>query len=124
LWASLGRLVEKNHRKYPHLKDAHGYHMNDFGAIVAAASLAHDINPPFGHSEKKESIFDRKRTKIQRPTYRKEWQDLIDFEGNANGFSVPTSRPGLKEDFVFRMLPWCFYEISKESLPKTNQKYR
>jgi dGTPase len=24
--------------------------------------------------------------KIQRPTYPKEWQDLIDFEGNANGF--------------------------------------
>jgi dGTPase len=33
--------------KYPYLKEVHGFHMNDFGAIVAAASLAHDIgNPP------------------------------------------------------------------------------
>jgi dGTPase len=28
---------------------------------------------------------------------KKEWQDLIDFEGNANGFSVLTgSRPGIE----------------------------
>jgi dGTPase len=26
--------------KYPYLKEVHGFHMNDFGAIVAAASLA------------------------------------------------------------------------------------
>jgi dGTPase len=38
----------------------------------------------------------RKRTKIQRPTYRKEWQDLIDFEGNANGFQFTASRPGIE----------------------------
>jgi dGTP triphosphohydrolase len=40
---------------------------------VAAASLAHDIESAFGHSGEKAigSIFDRKRTKIQRPTYRK-----------------------------------------------------
>jgi dGTPase len=34
----------------------------------------------------------------------KEWQDLIDFEGNANGFTVLTgTRPG-RRVFVFLML--------------------
>jgi dGTPase len=40
--------------------------------------------------------FYRKRKEIQRSTA-KEWQDLIDFEGNANGFTVLTgSRPGIE----------------------------
>ena len=39
--------------KYPYLKEL-GYQVNDFGAIVAAAALSHDIgNPPFGHSGEK-----------------------------------------------------------------------
>jgi dGTPase len=47
-------LVKKSSKKYPHLKEVHGYHMNDFGAIVAAASLAHDIgNPPLDIPVKK-----------------------------------------------------------------------
>src|ERR1041384_1359528 len=52
---SLGRLVGKKIiEKYPYLKETHGFHMNDFGAIVAAAALSHDIgNPPFGHSGEK-----------------------------------------------------------------------
>ena len=52
---SLGRLVGKKIlEKYPSLQAVHGYQFNDFGAIVAAAALSHDIgNPPFGHSGEK-----------------------------------------------------------------------
>jgi dGTPase len=81
---------------------------------VAAASLAHDIESAFGHSGEKplRVFFDRKRTKNKDQLTAKEWQDLIDFEGNA--FSVLTaSRPGI-EGGLFRMQLWCFYEISKE----------
>ena len=89
---SLGRLVGKKIiEKYPHLQSVHGYQMNDFGAIVAAAALMHDIgNPPFGHSGEKaigEYFKTGAGTKFQSEMTPKEWQDLIDFEGNANGFS-------------------------------------
>ena len=49
---SLGRTIGKAVlEKHPQLHKTHGYQSNDFGAIVAADSLAHDIgNPPFGHS--------------------------------------------------------------------------
>ncbi|WP_367772290.1 deoxyguanosinetriphosphate triphosphohydrolase [Flavobacterium sp. WC2421] len=126
---SLGRLVGKKIiDKYPHLKEVHGYHMNDFGAIVAAASLAHDIgNPPFGHSGEKAigeyfSIGKGKQYKDQLSN--KEWQDLIDFEGNANGFSVLTaSRPGIEGGLRISFATLgAFMKYPKESLPKKPTK--
>lgn len=122
---SLGRLVGKKIiEKYPHLKEIHGYQANDFGAIVAAAALSHDIgNPPFGHSGEKAigeyfSIGNGRKYKDQLSD--KEWQDLIDFEGNANGFSVLTSsRPGIEGSIrlTYAVLG-AFMKYPKESLPK------
>ena len=122
---SLGRLVGKKIiEKYPHLKEVHGFHMNDFGAIVAAASLAHDIgNPPFGHSGEKAigeyfCIGNGQRFKANLSD--KQWQDLIDFEGNANGFSVLTaSRPGIEGGLrISYATLGAFMKYPKESLPK------
>ena len=122
---SLGRLVGKKIiEKYQHLKEIHGYQANDFGAIVAAAALSHDIgNPPFGHSGEKAigeyfSIGNGQKYKDQLSD--KEWQDLIDFEGNANGFSVLTSsRPGIEGSIrlTYAVLG-AFMKYPKESLPK------
>lgn len=126
---SIGRLVGKKIiEKYPYLQEVHGYQMNDFGAIVAAASLAHDIgNPPFGHSGEKAigeyfSIGNGKQYKDQLSA--KEWQDLIDFEGNANGFSVLTaSRPGIEGGLrISYATLGAFMKYPKESLPKKPTK--
>ena len=126
---SIGRLVGKKIlEKYPHLQEVHGYHMNDFGAIVAAASLAHDIgNPPFGHSGEKaigEYFSIGKGQQYKDQLTDKQWQDLIDFEGNANGFSVlSSSRPGIEGSLrlTYAVLG-AFMKYPKESLPKKPTK--
>jgi len=122
---SIGRLVGKKIiEKYPYLKEIHGFHMNDFGAIVAAACLAHDIgNPPFGHSGEKaigEYFKSGNGQQYKNQLAEKEWQDLIDFEGNANGFSVLTgNRPGNEGGLrISYATLGAFMKYPKESLPK------
>ena len=126
---SIGRLVGKKIiEKYPHLKAVHGFQANDFGAIVAAASLAHDIgNPPFGHSGEKaigEYFSIGKGQQFKEELTPKQWQDLIDFEGNANGFSVLTSsRPGIEGALRLSYATLgAFMKYPKESLPKKPTK--
>lgn len=59
----------------------------DFGAITAAAALAHDMgNPPFGHAGEaalsdcfKDKSFDVTKAELE---------DLVNFEGNAQGFRI------------------------------------
>lgn len=122
---SLGRLAGKQIiEKYPHLAEVHGFHMNDFGAIVAAAALAHDIgNPPFGHSGEKaigEYFKTGRGAQYKDKLTDKQWQDLIDFEGNANGFAVLAgSRPGNEGGLrISYATLGAFMKYPKESLPK------
>jgi len=122
---SLGRLVGKKIiEKHPYLAEVHGFHMNDFGAIVAAAALAHDIgNPPFGHSGEKAigEYFKTGRGQMYKELLApKEWQDLVDFEGNANGFNLLTaSRPGIEGGLrISYATLGAFMKYPKESLPK------
>lgn len=122
---SLGRLAGKQIiEKYPHLAEVHGFHMNDFGAIVAAAALAHDIgNPPFGHSGEKaigEYFKTGRGAQYRDKLTDKQWQDLIDFEGNANGFAVLAgSRPGNEGGLrISYATLGAFMKYPKESLPK------
>ena len=89
---SLGRLVGKKVLEKHSQLEVNGHHFNDFGAIVAAPALAHDIgNPPLGHSGER-AIGDyfkfgngkRFKSKLSDVVY----QDLFKFEGNANGFKL------------------------------------
>ncbi|MCP5159473.1 MAG: deoxyguanosinetriphosphate triphosphohydrolase [Gammaproteobacteria bacterium] len=67
----------------------------DFGAVVAAACLAHDIgNPPFGHvgEDAIRLWFTTSRTgqAVLRSLTEAQRQDFLRFEGNAQGFRIIT----------------------------------
>lgn len=121
---TLGRIAGKHLiEKYPDLVEK-GYRANDFGTIVAAAALSHDIgNPPFGHSGEKsigEYFKSGNGKKFQEHLTDKQWQDLIDFEGNANGFKILTETKngvegGLRLSYATL---GAFIKYPKESLPK------
>lgn len=122
---SLGRAVGKAVlEKHPYLAEIHGYRFNDFGAIVAAAALAHDIgNPPFGHSGEKaigEFFSEGNGFRYKELLTEKEYQDLVDFEGNANGFSILTeNRKGIEGGLRLSYATLgAFMKYPKESLPK------
>ncbi|MEW4923406.1 dGTP triphosphohydrolase [Algibacter sp. 2305UL17-15] len=127
---SLGRIVGKKVlEKHPHLQSVHGYQANDFGAIVATAALAHDIgNPPFGHSGEKsigEFFKSGEGKKYKTELSAKQYQDLCDFEGNANGFKILTqSRAGRKGGLRLSYATLgAFTKYPKESLPKKPTKH-
>lgn len=78
-------------QRHPEL--AATYSLFDFGAIVAAASLAHDLgNPPFGHAGE-DAISDfflhhPAGNAFKDHVTEEAWNDLIRFEGNAQGFRI------------------------------------
>jgi len=121
---TLGRRVGKVLlERHPNLVEL-GYTFNDFGAIVAAASVTHDIgNPPFGHSGEKaigEYFKTGKGVTYKSQLSDKEYQDLVDFEGNANGFKILTeSREGISGGLrLCYATLGAFLKYPKESLPK------
>lgn len=121
---SLGRLAGQRILKlHPELERDLGYRFGDMGAIVAAASLAHDIgNPPFGHSG--ESAIGRFFKDGEGRNYKSlltdiEFRDLTNFEGNANGFRLLTqSRSGVEGGLRLSFATLgAFTKYPKGSLP-------
>ena len=121
---SLGRLAgQELLETYPHLGASLGYQANDFGAIVAAAALAHDIgNPPFGHSGEKaigHYFSDGAGQRFEKELTATQFQDLCQFEGNANGFKIlcqshAGSPGGLRLSYATL---GAYMKYPKESLP-------
>lgn len=120
---SLGRAVGKEILERHSELVGLGYHFNDFGAIVAAAALAHDIgNPPFGHSGEKaigEYFKNGNGKRFKSDLSEKEYQDLTHFEGNANGFKLLTqTKNGVKDGLRLTYATLgAFTKYPKESLP-------
>ncbi|MCH1433167.1 MAG: dNTP triphosphohydrolase [Flavobacteriaceae bacterium] len=121
---SLGRMAGRAIlEKHPHFQASLGYQANDFGAITAAAALSHDIgNPPFGHSGEKAighffktGVGASYKSKLSAEQY----QDLCDFEGNANGLKILTeSRPGTQGGLRLSYATLgAFVKYPKASLP-------
>lgn len=97
---SLGKLVGNHIINKLQELDSGKYTVDDFGNIVVAACLAHDIgNPPFGHSGEKAigKAFKSQIRKIQDlypellDSNKHSLNDFIEFEGNAAGFRILTN---------------------------------
>lgn len=85
---SLGKKVGEHIIENDHSLTEQGISVQDFGAIVAAACLTHDIgNPPFGHAGER-ALSDFFLTNRPEGITDAEHEDLIKFEGNAQGFRI------------------------------------
>lgn len=124
----VGEIVLERHRE---LKNDFSFF--DFGAIVAAASLTHDLgNPPFGHAgEDAISDFFAQhpagvyfKNKVDAAS----WEDLIHFEGNAQGFRILNKNQfGLKLTFAtlgaFTKYPCVALLPSRDRKKRSQKKY-
>ncbi len=92
--ASVGRSLGVNVAHRLQSKGITSPFLEEIGAIVSAACLAHDMgNPPFGHSgEKAIATFfsEGNGQKLETEMTSSEWKDITYFEGNANAFRLLT----------------------------------
>lgn len=110
---SLGKIAGAAIAQNGDLSDyARNFYIHDLNNVIAAACLAHDIgNPAFGHSGE-DAISDYFRQSegksIAGKTLRElfddeQWQELCDFEGNANAFRVLTHQYKGKSSGGYRL---------------------
>lgn len=93
---SLGMIVGEALADIPELKEdpkSQDFYLNQLKSVVSAACLAHDLgNPAFGHSGEEaisKYFLDRENDQGFRAAFSAgEWEDLTNFEGNANALRL------------------------------------
>jgi len=125
---SLGNIVGNEIvSKYPELASELNIQPTDFGHLVSAACLAHDIgNPPFGHSGEAaiSTYFKSNDAKgFLKGLTNKQIADLQNFEGNASGLRIIAhtleKQSAIKGGLRLTLgLYGTFTKYPKESLPK------
>ncbi len=112
-------------KKHTVLKEM-GVSSHDFGAVIGAACISHDIgNPPFGHAgEEAISYFfkENEGSSILGNLSNEELNDLQNFEGNAAGFRLMANslaaQTSLKGGLGLTYLTYAtFTKYPKTSLP-------
>nr|SPS06225.1 Deoxyguanosinetriphosphate triphosphohydrolase-like protein [Candidatus Nitrotoga fabula] len=129
---SLGTLIGDFIIKKEHMTDVQP---QEFGNIVAAACLAHDIgNPPLGHSGEQaiSSWFAGQGKKYLSGLQPEEKADFLKFEGNAQGFRVLSrlqyaiDRGGLQLTYAvlgaYSKYPRCAHLPKFENSEKVSEK--
>lgn len=79
---------------------------HDFGYILQAACLAHDIgNPPFGHlgEDAIVNFFKERKDELLNHISKEEYYNLLNFDGNAQGFRIITNLAGWNGDGGLRL---------------------
>ncbi len=134
--SSVGRSIGKRVgevilQRHPELKAE--FSLFDIGAIVAAASLAHDLgNPPFGHAGE-DAISDfflqhQSGLFFKNIVNESEWHDLIQFEGNAQGFRILNKKQyGLRLTYAslgaFTKYPCPAFFPARDKKKKSQKKF-
>lgn len=104
-------------------KEEWSHKLQSIDDIVAAACLAHDMgNPPFGHSGERAIISYFQEGNGQR--YRdmineQQWQDLINFDGNANAFRLLSHQFNGRRSGGFALTYSTLASIIKYPFPST-----
>jgi len=112
------------------------FYKNHFKGVLSAACLCHDIgNPAFGHSGEDAiaNYFKKNKSLVENLMTNEEYEDLINFEGNANSIRVLTNNQKGKLDGGLRLTYTTLASIAKypcestgkhrsKSNPKTHRK--
>lgn len=124
---SLGRQAAQGLMEKGLLASDAAYLSPQWGAVCAAAALAHDLgNPPFGHAG--EEAISRWFQKNHLPGLSVEEQaDLQAFEGNAQGFRLLVGRKDLRPTFAtlgaFSKYPCPAYFPKRDKSKRSQKKY-